>query len=192
MPNRKPVFYDEQQGRWRVTRRTLEISGALFAVLLVVFCISILIQPDLTNHLVPDRKPGLHAVNSKKPPRKPSNARPGRRRRVAALGKSPDNYDPIQAAFYVSWDPTSLASLRQNYRHLDLLIPELLHATSPDGALAIVSDPKLQVWLSSLEVEIPTMALVNNYDGVVWRTKEMTAMLANAAARARLVRDLCA
>ncbi len=192
MPNRKPVFYDEQQGRWRVTRRTLEISGALFAVLLVVFCISILIQPDLTNHLVPDRKPGLHAVNSKKPPRKPSNARPGRRRRVAALGKAPENYDPIQAAFYVSWDPTSLASLRQNYRHLDLLIPELLHATSPDGALAIVSDPKLQVWLSSLEVEIPTMALVNNYDGVVWRTKEVTALLANATARARLVRDLCA
>ena len=40
----------------------------------------------------------------------------------------PATYDPLRAAFYVSWDPTSLAALQQHYRDIDLLIPERLHS----------------------------------------------------------------
>ena len=54
---------------------------------------------------------------------------------MAALGKVPQNYDPLRAAFYVSDDYTSLASLQLHYRDLDLLIPEALHAVSADGRL---------------------------------------------------------
>lgn len=197
MPNRKPVFYDEQQRRWRRTRRALDLSGVVGTFLLITFLVSVLLTVDLRGFLQPERKPGLHAVKSTGHAARLQLVRHGRKRRVAALGKVPENYEPIQAAFYVSWDPTSLASLQQNYRHLDLLIPELLHAVSPEGRLAIVPDAKLAALLQQLQqmqpsVEIPTMAMVNNYDGAVWRTPEMVAMLESSTARAELVRELAA
>jgi len=39
-------------------------------------------------------------------------------------------------------------------------------------------------------VELPMMGLVNNYDGVEWRIKEMAQMLANPGARQKLARDI--
>ena len=196
MPDRKPVFYDEQQRRWRRTRRALDLSGVVGTVLLITFLVSVMLTVDLRGFLQPERKPGLHAVKSTTShPVKPKLVRAGRKRRVAALGKVPDNYEPLQAAFYVSWDPTSLASLQQNYRHLDLLIPESLHAFSAQGKLSIVPDAKLAAWLQQQQqsgVEIPTMGMVNNSDGVVWHTAEMAAMLDSTTARAELVRELSA
>ncbi len=185
----KPIFYDERQRRWWFTRRALEISGALFTLLLFVFLFNILQKPDLPQLLLPDTRPALHALREKRraapPPR-----RPGRKRRVAALGKVPEKYDPLRAAFYVSWDSSSLAALQQHYRDLDVLIVESLHAVSPDGRLDLEKDPRLQQWLQESRVEIPTMALVNNYDGAAWRTRELAELLARAESRRRLANSL--
>ncbi|PYU64865.1 MAG: hypothetical protein DMG56_05145, partial [Acidobacteria bacterium] len=117
-----------------------------------------------------------------------------------------------RAAFFVSWDPNSLASLKKHYKDIDLLIPEQLHAVSADGALTVVDyehgqntvkaspaeaitllkDDKLHQWMKSFNppIELPMMGLVNNYDGVEWRIKEMAQMLASPTARQRLVRDV--
>ena len=189
MEERKPIFYDEQQRRWRRTRRALEISSGVFTLLLFVFFFTILRKPDLPQLLLPETRPALHAVREKRRP-KPPPARPGRKRRVAALGKIPEHYDPLRAAFYVSWDPNSLPSLQQHYREIDLLIPEALHAVSTDGRLDVETDSRLQGWLQASGIEIPTMSLVNNSDGAVWRVRELAQLLAQPAARERLVRDL--
>ena len=66
------------------------------------------------------------------------SAREGRKRRIANIGQVPAAYDPLRAAFFVSWDPNSLASLKKHYRDdklkdIDLLMPEQLHAVSSDG-----------------------------------------------------------
>jgi len=191
MPGRKPIFYDERQRRWRRTRRALEISGSLFTLLLVTFSISVIRKPNLPELLLPESRPGLHAVREKqKRPGKPVVVRPGRRRRVAALGKVPQKYDPLRAAFYVSWDAASFASLQKHYRDIDLLVPELLHGVWPDGRLEIEHDAKLADWLANLGIEFPTMALLNNYDGKVWRIPEMAQMLASKPARQRLTAAL--
>ena len=110
--------------------------------------------------------------------------REGRHRRVANLGNVPASYDPLRAAFFVSWDSNSLASLKRHYKDLDVLIPEQLHAVTSDGALTIVDyeryqtvkaspaeavsllkDDKLHRWMKSANVELPIMGLLNNYDG---------------------------
>jgi spore germination protein YaaH len=39
-------------------------------------------------------------------------------------------------------------------------------------------------------VELPTMGLLNNYDGVEWRIKEMAQMLASPAARRQLITNV--
>src|SRR5229473_1954296 len=103
------------------------------------------------------------------------------------------------------------ASLKKHYKDIDLLMPEQLHAVSADGAITVVDyernqtvkaspgeaisrlqQDKLHQWMRSLNppVEIPMMGLLNNYDGTVWRVKEMAELLANPAARNRLISDV--
>src|SRR6266702_2735310 len=208
MKERGPIFYDAERVRWRLTRRVMEITGVLLTILLAYFFVTIAVSVELPAGLLPDTKPGYHAVKSrKKPP-----TREGRRRRVANIGKLPASYDPVRAAFFVSWDPNSLASLKKHYKDIDLLIPEQLHAVSADGALTIVDyergqytakttpaeaitllkDDKLHQWMKSFNppIELPLMGLVNNYDGVEWRIKEMAYLLASPSARQKLIQDV--
>jgi peptidoglycan-N-acetylglucosamine deacetylase len=208
MKERGPIFYDAERVRWRRTRRAMEITGVLLTLLLAYFFVTIAVSVELPAGLLPDTKPGYRAVKSKKKP----VTREGRRRRVANIGQVPASYDPVRAAFFVSWDANSLASLKKHYKDIDLLIPEQLHAVSADGkltivdyergqytakatpaeAISILKEDKLHQWMKSLNppVELPTMGLINNYDGVEWRIKEMAQMLANPAARQNLARDI--
>src|SRR5216683_4020935 len=209
MKERRPIFYDAERVRWRRTRRVMEITGALLTLLLAYFFVTIAISVELPAGLLPDGKPAYRALKSKK---KPVPAREGQHRRVANIGTVPASYDPLRAAFFVSWDANGLASLKKHYKDIDLLIPEQLHAVTPDGALTVVDyehgqntvkaspaeaiallrDDKLHQWMKSFNppIELPMMGLVNNYDGVEWRIKEMVQMLANAAARQNLVRGI--
>jgi cellulose synthase/poly-beta-1,6-N-acetylglucosamine synthase-like glycosyltransferase/peptidoglycan/xylan/chitin deacetylase (PgdA/CDA1 family) len=209
MKERRPIFYDAERVRWRRTRRVMEITGALLTVLLAYFFVTIAVSVELPAGLLPDAKPRYQGFKSKK---KPGPTREGRHRRVANIGTVPASYDPLRAAFFVSWDPNSLASLKKHYKDIDLLIPEQLHAVTPDGALTIVDyergqntvkaapgeaiallkDDKLHQWMKSFTppLELPMMGLVNNYDGVNWRIKEMMQMLANPSARQKQVRDI--
>ena len=190
MKPRKPIFYDEQRRRWRRTSRVLEISGAIFTLLVITFFISILISPRLPVPLLPTNRSMLHPVIEKGRTRI-TLKRTGRQRRVESLGQMPETYDPLRAAFYVSWDPTSLAALQQHFRDIDLLIPERLHSITASGRLDVEADPKLAAWLQTLQqqnppIKIPTMPLLNNSDGTNWLTDEMAAMLKDPAARQHL------
>ncbi len=88
MGNGKPIFYDEERRRWRRTRRVMEIAGALFAFVLIVFIIDIFRNPDLGASLLPDRHPIRHAIRQAKPA-KVTPVRQGRNKRVAASASSP-------------------------------------------------------------------------------------------------------
>ncbi len=206
MKERKPIFYDAERVRWRHTRRALEVTGAVLTLLLAYFFATILVTMELPGGLLPDTRPAYRAVLSKN---KQKAARGGARVRGGNVSKVPQTYDAIRAAFYVSWDANSLASLKNHYHELDLLIPEQLHAVTPDGALTVVdydrnkvytADPagivsvlqedKLHRWMKSAGADIPTMGLVNNYDGSAWRVKDLAALLANPASRHRLVEEL--
>ncbi len=189
MKKHTPVFFDKEQRRWRRTRRVLEISGAVLTILVFTFLFSAIQKADLPQLLLPETRPMLHAVREKRRA-KPPLKRLGSKRRVAALGKIPEKYEPLRVAFYVSWDRTSLASLEEHYHDIDLLIPEALHAVSPDGRLDAETNLELRRWMQASGVEIPTMPLVNNFDGARWRAGELAEMLANPASRRRLVDDL--
>ncbi|MGD0906480.1 MAG: glycosyltransferase [Candidatus Acidiferrales bacterium] len=190
MKPRKPIFYDEQRRRWRRTSRVLEISGAIFTLLVITFFVSILISPRLPEPLLPTNRNALHPVYEKTKA-KITLKRSGRHRRIESLGQIPATYDPLRAAFYVSWDPTSLAALQQHFHDIDLLIPERLHSITSSGRLDIEDDPKLAAWEQTLSqqnppIELPTMPLMNNSDGTNWLTDEMAAMLKDSAARQHL------
>src|SRR6202166_4998276 len=141
MKERGPIFYDAERVRWGRTRRVMEITGALLTLLLAYFFVTIAVSVELPAGLLPGAKPAYRALKSKK---KPMPAREGQHRRVANIGTVPASYDPLRAAFFVSWDANSLASLKKHYKDLDLLIPEQLHAVTPDGALTIVDYERYQ------------------------------------------------
>jgi cellulose synthase/poly-beta-1,6-N-acetylglucosamine synthase-like glycosyltransferase/spore germination protein YaaH/peptidoglycan/xylan/chitin deacetylase (PgdA/CDA1 family) len=194
MAEGKPIFYDQERRRWRRTRLALEIAGGLFTLVLVIFLLDVGRKPDLPEILRPDARAGLHAIRTKA---RAHPVRLGRKRRIATLGAVPQGYDPLRAAFYVSDDSASFASLQQHYRDLDLLIPEELHAVSKDGKLDAEPDPKLTGFLQSLEkrtppVDLQVMPMVNNYDAKanVWCPPEMLQMLASPAARQNMARQL--
>jgi peptidoglycan/xylan/chitin deacetylase (PgdA/CDA1 family) len=212
MKERGPIFYDAQRARWRRTRRVMEITGALLTLLLAYFFVTIVVSVELPAGLLPDIKPPFHALKTAAK-KKSVAGREGRHRRVANIGKVPESYDPLRAAFYVSWDANSLASLKKHYKDLDLLIPEQLHGVTPDGALTIVDythnqtrpvkatpaeaiallkGDELHDWMRSLNppIELPMMGLLDNYDGAVWRIDEMAALLGNPAARRFLIQNV--
>src|SRR5246127_5294161 len=199
MKERRPIFYDAERVRWRRTPRVLEISGALLTILLAYFFVTIAVSVELPAGLLPDRRPLYHALKLKA---KPKIGREGRHRRIANIGTVPASYDPLRAAFFVSWDANSFASLKKHYKDIDVLIPDQLHAVTPDGALPIVDyeryetvkaspmqaiallkDDKLHRWMKSANIELPIMGLLDNYDGRSWRIKEMAAMLGNKTSR---------
>src|ERR1700759_2030911 len=201
MKERGPIFYDAERVRWRRTRRIMEISGVLLTALLAYFFVNIAASVELPAGLIPDTRPIYKALKLKTAP-KVVPGREGRHRRVENIGNVPASYDPLRAAYYVSWDSNSLASLKRHYKDLDVLIPEQLHAVTSDGALTIVDyeryqtvkaspqeaisllkDDKLHRWMKSANVEVPIMGLLNNYDGQVWRANEMVRMLENQDAR---------
>src|SRR5215813_7412585 len=193
MKQRGPIFYDAHRVRWRLTRRLMEVSGALLVLLLAYFFVTIAVSVELPAGLLPESKPGYRAFKIKKK----APVREGRHRRVANIGNVPAAYDPLRAAFFVSWDPNSLASLKKHYKDIDLLMPEQLHAVTPDGAITVVDyernqtvpvspveafsrlqQDKLHQWMRSTNppLELPMMGLLNNYDGSVWRVKEMAEL----------------
>jgi cellulose synthase/poly-beta-1,6-N-acetylglucosamine synthase-like glycosyltransferase/peptidoglycan/xylan/chitin deacetylase (PgdA/CDA1 family)/spore germination protein YaaH len=207
MKERSPIFYDAERVRWRRTRRAMEITGALLTMLLAYFFVTIAASVDLPAGLLPDVKPGYHALKQKKNG-KAVQVREGRHRRVANLGKVPASYDPLRAAFYVSWDANSLASLKKHYKDIDLLMPEELHTVTTDGeltivdyeryqtvqatpmeAVALLKDDKLHQWMKSTNIELPMMAQLNNYDGVQWHVKELAGLLRKPDARRTLVEN---
>src|SRR5580693_6507085 len=212
MKERGPIFYDAERARWRRTRRVLEITGALLTLLLAYFFVTIVVSVELPAGLLPEIKPAFHALkNAAK--KKSVTLREGRRQRVANIGKIPASYDPLRAAFYVSWDANSLASLKKHYKDIDLLIPEQLHGVTADGAITIVDythnqtrpvkatpaeaisllkEDELHLWMKSLNppIELPMMGMLDNYDGAVWHIDEMAAILANPAARRFLIQNV--
>ncbi len=192
MPERKPIFYDQDRRRWRRTRRVLEIAGGLFTIVLVIFLINVGRNPELPDILQADTHGGLHAIRAHLPLLKPKPTR-GRKRKIAALGKIPQNYDPLRAAFYEEDDASSLASLQLHYHDIDLLIPDSLHAAWTDGHLEIDRNTKLNAWMKSMQatgLELPIMSMVNNYNGKDWAIKDMAEMLAQPASRERLIKAL--
>src|ERR1700690_1623212 len=154
MAERKPIFYDQERRRWRRTRLVLELTGALFTLVLVVFLLNVVRNPELPEFLRPDTR-GLHAIPFGQ---KAKPIRRGRKRKIAALGRIPQNYQPLRAAFSGSDTYMGSASLTLPFRDIHLLIPEALHAVSSDGRLDADPDPKLVSFLQSLQtrgIELP-------------------------------------
>ena len=153
----------------------------------VVFLVNIVRKPELPDILRPDTRGSLHAIRGK-PKSKP--VRQGRKRKVAALGKIPQNlrssarrflrerrlHEPRLAAIALSRprpaDPGGAARCFGRRTSRRGPGPKAL------GFSAIAAGP-------DSPVDLPVMPMVNNYDAVTneWCPPAFVQMLANPATR---------
>jgi cellulose synthase/poly-beta-1,6-N-acetylglucosamine synthase-like glycosyltransferase/peptidoglycan/xylan/chitin deacetylase (PgdA/CDA1 family)/spore germination protein YaaH len=94
---------------------------------------------------------------------------------------------PLVSAFYVPWDETSAASLRQHVGELDQVVPALASVTGPDHRFRIVDDPTFDSIMASAPRRPQVLPLVQNVDDTKWYPDDLAALLRDPRARARLI-----
>ena len=197
----KPIFYDPQRKRWRRLRRAFDALAVIFSIVIVSFIYSMLRGADLSQALkLPDQKRPIHALKEpeRRHPKKPTTAH--RKTKKPASQVVLNTGEGIRAAFYVTWDAGSFASLREYLPQIDILYPEWLHVTTNDGKLRGVTelneffdvvqngkvqpvDEKVMPLMRAEKAETEVLPLVNNFDPITDQWIDISPMLNDTAAR---------
>jgi cellulose synthase/poly-beta-1,6-N-acetylglucosamine synthase-like glycosyltransferase/peptidoglycan/xylan/chitin deacetylase (PgdA/CDA1 family)/spore germination protein YaaH len=131
----RQVFSDPDLKRWKRLRRIIDVTAVLSTVVLVFFFFSVIERQTLPELLLPQQKRNYKALKDR-PELKLKGQRPARRKTNRRPSDIPLNTDEgLRAAFYVDYDESSYSSLKQHIHQIDLLFPEWLHVTTPDGTL---------------------------------------------------------
>ncbi len=201
----QPVFYDPRQARWKRLRRLFDALAIGFMLLVIFFIYNALHGEQLPTLLWHVETRPYHALKENE------RQKAKERRRLAAERRSrhhskdavltPDTEEGPRAAFYVSWDAASFSSLRDYARQIDLLYPEWLHVTTPDGRLQAIDeqtgkffdvvqgttartvDDKVMPFLKSEGIGMEVYPMVNNSNGADW--VDISDFLNDPAARER-------
>jgi cellulose synthase/poly-beta-1,6-N-acetylglucosamine synthase-like glycosyltransferase/peptidoglycan/xylan/chitin deacetylase (PgdA/CDA1 family)/spore germination protein YaaH len=198
------VFHDPSGKRWQRFRRGLQTGAIFFGILLVLFVLSMAINPQIPALGLPpvEHLPNLGEVPAIIRGERPLRNVPFKLRKAARNIKyvrsaSPELHpktaarvktdSPVVFGFYVNWDPASMVSLRMHLSHLTHLVPEWLILRNAQGDLDDQSDPT--VMAIAAQAKLPILAQVTNYrDG--WQPAELRQILHNAAARAALIENI--
>jgi cellulose synthase/poly-beta-1,6-N-acetylglucosamine synthase-like glycosyltransferase/peptidoglycan/xylan/chitin deacetylase (PgdA/CDA1 family)/spore germination protein YaaH len=178
----KAIFFDEREGRWRRTRRVLSVAAVIAAALLSLFAFALFDGPELPQSSSGSGHASALALF----------ADPGRRGGPVrwTASQASGTASPLRIGFYVSDDASSLRSLKEHHRDLDVLAPALLHAVSHDGRISVTRDPDFAGWLRENRDGMAVTPLVDNFDGTLWRGTDLADVLGRAEARRRLVAEL--
>lgn len=112
----------------------------------------------------------------------------------ASAARRENTARPMAIGFYVNWDDSSYASLKNNINELDWLVPEWIRL-SDDAANPIIFDldPLTQKAIDLIHNEKPTMPilpLVQNYKNEQWDSGLLAKAVATEDARQNLINSL--
>ncbi|HEX6466154.1 MAG TPA: glycosyltransferase, partial [Terriglobales bacterium] len=180
----KPIFYDPQRKRWKRLRRVLDVTGIVITLVIAVFLYSSLLGETLPGLLLPTPKHTYHPIPVRERDRQHPVRRGSHRHTSKPASQVVLNQEPIRAAFYVTWDAGSYASLREYLHQIDLLFPEWLHVLNANGRLQGVDaantifdvidpngkprpvDAKVMPLIRAEKAETEVFPLINNFDPV--------------------------
>jgi cellulose synthase/poly-beta-1,6-N-acetylglucosamine synthase-like glycosyltransferase/spore germination protein YaaH/peptidoglycan/xylan/chitin deacetylase (PgdA/CDA1 family) len=197
------IFYDPSGRRWIRFRRAVGVCGIVLAVLVVLFILSLVSNPQLPGLGLPTVQ---HLANFGEVPiitngEKAARAIPFRIRKENVkyvrnggnpvmhpkTAAKPRGDQPVVFGFYVNWDPASMVSLRANLSRLTHLVPEWLTLKNGAGDVDDNSDP--QVIQIARDANLPILAELNNFrDG--WQAGDLHRVLNSAASRENLVDNI--
>ena len=94
----------------------------------------------------------------------------------------------IRAAFYVSWDPMSYASLKEGVRSLNLVMPEWFFINQKNQSLEEHIDPKGYQLMK--KTGVPVMPVITNAYNGEFRSLAVAKLLLNKQKRKRLIAQM--
>src|SRR4051812_773549 len=181
----KQVFFDPQRTRWRRMRPVFDALAVGVTLVFIFFVFTVLRGENLPALLLPESKAAYkpyHEKAKRHAVRKETHRKTAKAPSQVVLNQE----EGIRAAFYVTWDAGSFASLREYATQIDLLYPEWLHVLSADGRLQGLSldnrlfdvvaggqartvDDRVMKLLAEEKAESEVFPLVNNFDPVAKR-----------------------
>jgi spore germination protein YaaH len=217
----KPVFFDTKGRRGRFASWFGITAAMVVTVLLAFFVISVLINPflpqiklkaaailpqesDIQPH-VPDRPLTKKETAVKQIADKAFLEKKKRdeiiaeRASVAELARAAkkeivhtgNEGDPLAIGFFVNWDDSSIASLRENYNKLDWLVPEWIRL-SGDGSnpLLLDVDHNAMSFLKEHKPGMLVLPLLQNYKNEQWNADIVIRSISTEDQRRRLIGSL--
>ncbi len=134
----RQIFFDPQRKRWRRLRRILDAVAVVSTVILVLFFLSVVRAQHLPELLLPTPKRNYRPLTARQAAAelRARFQRPARRKTRREPSEIPFNSgESLRAAYYVDDDPGSYSSLKAHLHQIDMLFPDWLYVTSPNGTL---------------------------------------------------------
>jgi cellulose synthase/poly-beta-1,6-N-acetylglucosamine synthase-like glycosyltransferase/peptidoglycan/xylan/chitin deacetylase (PgdA/CDA1 family)/spore germination protein YaaH len=100
---------------------------------------------------------------------------------------------PLAVGFFVNWDDSSLASLRQNINNLDWMVPEWFRLSgNADNPLVLDIDENAVDFIQRSKPEMPVLPLLQNYKDEQWNSDILTNSINTEDGRRKLINNLLA
>ncbi|HEY4050859.1 MAG TPA: glycosyltransferase [Acidobacteriaceae bacterium] len=212
----RQIFLDPQRKRWKRLRLVLDAVAVLSTIVLVMFFLSVVHRQQLPELFLPTPKRNYKALSSRQDAaeqraklQRAAKRRNQRRPSDIVLNSG----QVVRAAYYVDDDAASYSSLKSHIRQIDILFPQWLYVTSPQGTLQGASavqyparvynvvdasgvhsvDPqdKVHNLVASTHDDLEIFPLLSNYNVMKqdW-DPDVAEMLSDPAARKNLAQQL--
>jgi cellulose synthase/poly-beta-1,6-N-acetylglucosamine synthase-like glycosyltransferase/spore germination protein YaaH/peptidoglycan/xylan/chitin deacetylase (PgdA/CDA1 family) len=188
-PSSEPFVFHDPSGRR--ARRTGQAGGLLLSLLAAIvagFLATLALAPHLPTVQLQDPRvlQGLHQENTRHIRGKPLK-RLIRRPNAPGTNKA---IKPLTVGFYVSWDRESLQSLKEHVNTIDVVAPQWITLTDPNGAVDVANDPEATAVIASAKHPPAIIAVVHNFYNGAFSTPIADGVIETPAARQRLIAAL--
>ena len=143
MTPERQIFFDPQRKRWKRLRRIFDIAALAFTVVVAIFIFNVMRAQQLPELLLSTPKHNYKALKDRQSDllrAGKAHDRPARRKSNKKASEITLNSgEGLRAAWYVTDDAASYSSLKEHIHQLDMLFPEWLHISEPDGTLVALN-----------------------------------------------------
>jgi len=99
--------------------------------------------------------------------------------------------NPLAVGFFVNWDDSSIASLRQNIDKLDWLVPEWIRLSGDmNDPLVLDVDKDAMEFIQGRKPEMPVLPLLQNYKNEQWNSDILVRSISTEDQRQKLIASL--
>ncbi|WP_297513154.1 glycosyltransferase [uncultured Caulobacter sp.] len=187
-PEDRHIFHDPTGKRERRAKLVLGIVISALAAIVAGFVATLAFAPRLPD--APLKDPHVLTALHQESPRR---ARPAETwRRVPRPKTAPNGaaVRPLSVGFYVAWDEDSRESLRRNVDKLDVVSPQWVAIKGAKGDITLVDDPEGVARIANAPNHPAVLPLVHNSANAQFNGPLADALLADPAARAKLIDNL--
>jgi cellulose synthase/poly-beta-1,6-N-acetylglucosamine synthase-like glycosyltransferase/spore germination protein YaaH/peptidoglycan/xylan/chitin deacetylase (PgdA/CDA1 family) len=183
------IFHDPSGRREKRARMGVGLLVSLAALIVAGFFATLAFAPHLPELSLKDphilqalHVETAHRVRGKPPwthvPRRPNAGGPGGATR------------PLSVGFYVTWDPSSLASLSKHIDQLDVVSPQWVALNGSGGPVTVTADPQAEAIIAGAKTAPSVLPMVHNAHDGLSDGPLASNLLTNPAARTALVTNL--